>query len=124
MEELKENMLKLGLIDNSKGRCYDKFRNRIIFPIINTSGKVIGFGGRTLNKDGIPKYLNSPESLIFSKKNNLYGLNVAKQGISKRDTVVLVEGYMDVISALVLWPSGSKPRLNHHCYEAVVPSLA
>lgn len=98
MEELKENMLKLGLIDNSKGRCYDKFRNRIIFPIINTSGKVIGFGGRTLNKDGIPKYLNSPESLIFSKKNNLYGLNVAKQGISKRDTVVLVEGYMDVIS--------------------------
>lgn len=98
MEGLKENMLKLGLIDNSKGRCYDKFRNRIIFPIINTSGKVIGFGGRTLNKDGIPKYLNSPESLIFSKKNNLYGLNVAKQGISKRDTVVLVEGYMDVIS--------------------------
>ena len=54
MEGLKENMLKLGLIDNSKGRCYDKFRNRIIFPIINTSGKVIGFGGRTLNKDGIP----------------------------------------------------------------------
>lgn len=98
MEELKENMLKLGLIDNSKGHYYDKFRNRIIFPIINTSGKVIGFGGRTLNKDGIPKYLNSPESLIFSKKNNLYGLNVAKQGISKRDTVVLVEGYMDVIS--------------------------
>lgn len=97
-EELKKKMLKLGLIDDSKGHCYDKFRNRIIFPIINTSGKVIGFGGRTLSKDGIPKYLNSPESLIYSKKNNLYGLNVAKQGISKQDIAVLVEGYIDVIS--------------------------
>ncbi len=97
-KELREKLMRLGLIDSSKGKEYDRFRNRIIFPIINTSDKVIGFGGRTLDKDGIPKYLNSPESSIYSKKNNLYGLNLAKQGISKRDMAVLVEGYIDVIS--------------------------
>lgn len=67
-KELREKLMRLGLIDSSKGKEYDRFRNRIIFPIINTSDKVIGFGGRTLDKDGIPKYLNSPESSIYSKK--------------------------------------------------------
>jgi len=95
-------LLSLGLISESKGKYYDKFRNRVIFPIINTSGKVIGFGGRTLG-DGAPKYLNSAESDIFLKKNNLYGLNLTKQDISKEDSAILVEGYMDVIS---LYQSG------------------
>ena len=68
-----------------------------MFPIINTRGKVIGFGGRVLD-DGIPKYLNSPESEIFRKKNNLFGINLTRQEISKEGKAILVEGYMDVIS--------------------------
>lgn len=90
-------LLKLGLISYSKGKYFDKYRNRIIFPIINTRRKVIGFGGRTLG-DKEPKYLNSPESAIFQKKNNLYGLNLTRQDINKEKCVILVEGYMDVIS--------------------------
>ena len=92
-----EKLLKLGLISQSKGRYYDKFRDRVIFPIINAGGKVIGFGGRILG-DGNPKYLNSQESEVFQKKNNLYNLNLAKTDITKEDRIVLVEGYMDVIS--------------------------
>jgi len=93
----REKLLKLGLISQSKGRYYDKFRDRVIFPIINAGGKVIGFGGRILG-DGNPKYLNSQESEVFQKKNNLYNLNLAKTEITKEDRIVLVEGYMDVIS--------------------------
>ena len=92
-----ETLLELGLISNSSGKYYDKYRDRVIFPIINTRGKVIGFGGRILG-DGAPKYLNSPESPIFFKKNNLYGLNLTRQDINKENYVILVEGYMDVIS--------------------------
>ena len=66
-----QDMLKLGLIQQGRKGYYDKFRNRVIFPIINTAGKVIGFGGRALG-DVQPKYLNSSESDIFLKKNNLY----------------------------------------------------
>ena len=91
-------MLELGLISESKGKYYDKFRNRVIFPIINTSGKVIGFGGRAINPDDNPKYLNSPESKIFQKKNNLYGLNISRQSVGKEDGIILVEGYMDTIA--------------------------
>ncbi len=93
---------ELGLVSESKGRYYDKFRNRVIFPIINTRGKVIGFGGRAID-DSTPKYLNSPESSVFMKKNNLYGLNLSRQDISKENCAILVEGYMDVIS---LYQSG------------------
>lgn len=93
-----ELLLHLGLISEKNGRYYDKFRDRVMFPIINTSGKVIGFGGRTLDKNGIPKYLNSPESRIFKKKNNLYGLNLAKNQVRKDKKIIVVEGYMDVIS--------------------------
>lgn len=92
-----QTLLELGLISQSKGKYYDKYRNRVVFPIINTRGKVIGFGGRILG-DGEPKYLNSPESPIFLKKNNLYGLNLTRQDINKENYVILVEGYMDVIS--------------------------
>jgi DNA primase len=90
-------LLELGLISFSNGKYYDKYRDRVMFPIINTRGKVIGFGGRILG-DGTPKYLNSPESSVFLKKNNLYGLNLTRQDINKENQVILVEGYMDVIS--------------------------
>lgn len=92
-----EKMMEVGLISHSKGKYFDKFRNRVIFPIMNTAGKVIGFGGRIIG-EGEPKYLNSPESSIFQKKNNLYGLNLARKSVNAEDSIILVEGYMDVIS--------------------------
>lgn len=92
-----QKMLELGLISRSKDRCFDKFRDRVIFPIMNTAGKVIGFGGRAIG-DAEPKYLNSQESNIFQKKNNLYGLNLTRKDVSREDSIVLVEGYMDVVS--------------------------
>jgi len=95
-------LIELGLVSESKGKYFDKYRNRIMFPIINTRGKIIGFGGRAIGED-IPKYLNSPESKIFMKKNNLYGINLTRQEIDKEDYAILVEGYMDVIS---LYESG------------------
>ena len=90
-------LLELGLISEKNGKYYDKFRNRVIFPIINTSGKVIGFGGRAIG-DAMPKYLNSPENMVFQKKNNIYALNISKQDVGKEGYAILVEGYMDVIS--------------------------
>ena len=99
-----KRLLELGLIARSDktGRYYDKFRNRVIFPIMNTAGKVIGFSGRIIG-DGEPKYLNSQESSIFLKKNNLYGLNLAAREIRNQDRIILVEGQMDVVS---LYQSG------------------
>lgn len=89
---------KLGLIGRKTGNdgYYDKFRNRIIFPIIDIKGRVIGFGGRVLD-NSMPKYLNSQETFIFNKGNHLYGLNLLNKH-SDRKRIVLVEGYMDVIS--------------------------
>ncbi len=78
------------------GRLYDRFRRRIMFPIANESGKVIAFGGRALGDD-LPKYLNSPETPIYSKSNVLYNLDRAKEALRQRDFAVLVEGYMDTI---------------------------
>ena len=77
---------------------YDRFRNRIIIPIYNESSSIIGFGGRTISNEE-PKYLNSPETLIFNKGSCLYGLNFAKEEIKKLDFVILTEGYFDVITA-------------------------
>jgi len=100
-----KTLYELGLSSRSdKGRYYDKFRNRVIFPIINTAGEIIGFGGRVIG-EGEPKYLNSQETKVFQKKNNLYGINLAKNYIAKDDCIVLVEGYMDVIS---LYQAGIK----------------
>ncbi|HYO83220.1 MAG TPA: DNA primase [Bryobacteraceae bacterium] len=79
------------------GGFYDKFRGRLMFPIHNESGKVIGFGGRALKADEEPKYLNSPETPIYKKSAVLYNLHRAKETIRKADSTVLVEGYMDVI---------------------------
>lgn len=78
---------------------YDRFRNRIIFPIFNENFNVIGFGGRALSKEDTAKYLNSPETLIFSKGQILYGLNFAKDEIKKCDYAILTEGYIDVITS-------------------------
>ncbi len=90
----------LGLVDKkSSGGFYDKFRGRIIFPILSPNGRVIAFGGRILEKNNnIAKYLNSPESIIYSKRRTLYGLFHSKDEIRKLDKAILVEGYMDLIS--------------------------
>ena len=92
-----EDMLKLGLANSGKNGLYDKFRDRVMFPIISTRDKVIGFGGRAI-ADIKPKYLNSPESEIFLKKNNLFGLNLTKKEIDREGRAIIVEGYMDMIS--------------------------
>src|SRR5260370_18520274 len=88
-----------GLVsrDQSAGRLFDRFRRRITFPISNESGKIVAFGARALGDD-IPKYLNSPESPIFSKSNVLYHMDRAKEGIRRQDFAILVEGYMDAIA--------------------------
>jgi DNA primase len=102
----KENKLDLakaktlGLIDtNDKSEYYDKFRGRVIFPIFSPNGRVIAFGGRIMgNQENTAKYLNSPESQIYSKRKSLYGLYHSKDEIRKIDRAILVEGYMDLIS--------------------------
>jgi len=88
-----------GLVsrDESAGRLFDRFRRRITFPISNESGKVVAFGARALGDD-MPKYLNSPETPIYSKSNVLYHLDRAKEGIRRQDFAILVEGYMDAIA--------------------------
>lgn len=84
-----------GLVSEKNGRIYDRFRNRLMFPIIDVRGNVIGFGGRVMD-DSTPKYLNSPETLIFNKRKNLFALNLAKK--SKLGYLILVEGYMDAVA--------------------------
>lgn len=92
----KDEMLKAGIISrNDKGNTFDKFRNRVMFPIIDVRGNVIAFGGRVID-DSMPKYLNSPETMVFNKSVNLFGLNIAKK--TKNDYFILAEGYMDVIA--------------------------
>ena len=87
-----------GLLSRDEsGRFYDKFRRRIMFPISNESGKVIAFGGRAMGDD-MPKYMNSPETPIYSKSNVLYHLDRAKEALRQNDFAVLVEGYMDAIA--------------------------
>ena len=95
-----ENLERAGLsIRNDKGKLYDRFRGRVMFPIHNFTGRVIGFGGRTLKTDkNVPKYVNSPESEIYHKSNVLYGLFHAKKAIRETDNCYLVEGYADVLS--------------------------
>lgn len=89
-------ILESGLVNkNERGQYIDRYRNRLMFPICDARGKVIAFGGRVLD-DSKPKYINSPENVVYSKGRNLFGLNVAKKGDLKR--ILIVEGYMDVIS--------------------------
>lgn len=93
-----EELIKAGLIKKSKieGKYIDYFRDRIIFPIFNLSGRAIGFGGRVLD-DSLPKYINSPETLVYNKGSNLYSLNFAKEDIRKKNYIIIVEGYTDVL---------------------------
>ncbi|MDH7576963.1 MAG: DNA primase [Bacillota bacterium] len=90
-------LLEVGLIINRRGVDQDRFRGRIIFPIFDVQGRCLGFGGRALGEEQ-PKYLNSPESFIFSKGKNLYGLNLAIPGIREKGQVLVVEGYLDCIA--------------------------
>lgn len=86
-------------IRNERGDVYDRFKGRVIYPVQTVSGKIVAFGGRTLRSDkNVAKYVNSPESLIYKKNLQLYGLYQAKQAIAKHNKCILVEGYMDVIS--------------------------
>ncbi len=94
-----EQLVTTGMaIRKDDGHCYDRFRNRIMFPIRNRRGKVIGFGGRVLDDEDKPKYLNSPESPLFHKGNELYGLFEARQALRNIDSLIVVEGYMDVVA--------------------------
>lgn len=99
--------LELGLIGKSEKNqsLYDTFRNRIIFPIIDVDGDVIGFGGRVINDDDKPKYINSSESVLYKKRKSFYGLHYSKNHIDKEKRAILVEGYMDFLS---LYSSGIK----------------
>ena len=92
-------LLEAGLVSTSErtGNKYDRFRNRVIFPVFDYRGKVIGFGGRVLD-DSKPKYLNSPETLVFQKGTNLYGLNFAIKSKMQERYFIIVEGYMDLIT--------------------------
>ncbi len=92
-------MLEVGLVTGSQ-KIYDYFRNRIIFPIFNVDSEIIGFGARTLDPKGSPKYLNSRDSSIYSKSRSLYGIHVAKNAIAKEDVVYVVEGYFDVLALM------------------------
>ncbi len=92
-------LLAAGLIVETEiGKTHDRFRNRLMFPINDARGRVIGFGARVLD-DSLPKYLNSPETPIFDKSSSLYGINLAAAAIRQQDIAVIVEGYMDVITA-------------------------
>ena len=95
-----DTKIGVGVVGKSEdGRLYDRFRDRVIFPIFTVSGKPVAFAGRILKKkDNVGKYVNSPDSVIYSKTNELYGLFQAKQAISRTDMCYLVEGQMDVIS--------------------------
>jgi DNA primase len=94
-----ETLIKAGLIQkNEQGRYYDRFRNRIIFPIHNAKGIVIGFGGRVINPEETPKYYNSPETPLFQKSYELYGLLAARKEIRDNRYALVVEGYMDVVA--------------------------
>ena len=106
-----KDAIDLGLLVKNKNKVYDRFRNRIMFPIKNSSGKVIAYGGRTLDKNEKAKYINSPESKLFYKSAEMYGVFESKQSINKKDMVIVVEGYTDVVS------------LHKHGFENTVASL-
>ena len=95
-----DDIVEVGLaVRNESGRVYDRFRNRLMFPIRDDRGRIVGFGGRALGAEETAKYINSPQSAIFDKSRLLYGLDLGKSAIRERGTVVIVEGYMDVIQA-------------------------
>jgi DNA primase len=90
-------LVKAGLMIENEGKCYDRFRDRIMFPIVNLKGVIVGFGGRVLER-GEPKYLNSPETPLFQKGRELYNLFAARRAVRQAGRVLVVEGYMDVVA--------------------------
>lgn len=97
-EEARKQLNEVGILStNDNGKTYDRFRKRIMFPIRDRRGRIVGFGGRVLD-DSSPKYLNSPETPIFQKSNELYGLYEARKSDRKLETILIVEGYMDVVA--------------------------
>ena len=98
-------LVEVGLLTEhpEKDTRYDRFRNRLMIPIRDADGRIVGFGARTLDKDGIPKYLNSPQTPLFDKSRILFGLDGAKRSIREARQAVIVEGYMDVIAT---WQAG------------------
>ena len=100
-----EELLAAGLLTENpeKGTRYDRFRNRLMIPIRDIDGRVVGFGARTLEKDGVPKYLNSPQTAVFDKSHLLFGLDLARRHIREAREAVIVEGYMDVMQG---WQAG------------------
>jgi len=94
-----KQLMTVGLItERESGGFYDRFRNRIMFPIRDARGRICGFGARKLNPDDVPKFINSPQTPLFDKSSILYGLDRARKAIRKEDRVVIVEGYLDVIA--------------------------
>jgi DNA primase len=96
-KDMQQQLMTTGMTIKNKARCYDRFRNRIMFPIRNLRGQVVGYGGRSFDNEP-PKYLNSPETPLFHKSSILYGLYEAKQKNSSLEKILIVEGYMDVIA--------------------------
>jgi DNA primase len=94
-----KELVEAGLIiEKEEGGSYDRFRNRLMFPICDVQSRVTGFGARVLD-DSLPKYINSPQTPIFDKSNSLYGIDRAKSAVKKKNLVIIVEGYMDVLTA-------------------------
>ena len=94
-----KELVEVGLIiEKEEGGSYDRFRNRLLFPICDIQGRVTGFGARVLD-DSLPKYINSPQTPIFDKSSSLYGIDKAKSAVRKKNLVIIVEGYMDVLTA-------------------------
>jgi len=94
-----DELLKTGLLIEAEGEeTHDRFRNKVMFPIYNAAGRVIGFGARVLDQS-LPKYVNSPQTPLFDKSGSIYGLNLAQPDIRQEDCAVIVEGYMDVLTA-------------------------
>ncbi len=96
-----EELAKAGLLVQREdgSSTYDRFRERLMIPIRDAQGRIIGFGARTLDPEGVPKYINSPQTVLFDKSRTLFGLDLARQAIRREDRVVIVEGYMDVMQA-------------------------
>jgi DNA primase len=115
-------LVEAGLIIQSEAKRYDRFRDRIMFPIRNPKGQVIAFGGRILDA-GEPKYLNSPETPLFSKGNTLYGLFEARQAIRDKGYVIVCEGYMDVVALAQLGFANGVATLGTACTANHVRSL-
>ena len=92
-----EELIESGLFTEKDSRLFPRFKNRLIFPILNNKGWPIAFGGRGIDKNAIPKYLNSPESKFFCKREVLYGYNVSSKNVSDNNPFIIVEGYMDVV---------------------------